>query len=150
MICENWSVPDDVDKEIIDLGKDQRTNADKLNIEHILKVKSADSLLIYNQGDEKVAGLYIYVLDAEYGEIVKKGEIIKKLDGEIFRESLGELLVGEDIIVRVWRCCLAEKEDSERGVTILRDGGKGQSLKISFLTPPVVDFDNWVKKLVEK
>jgi hypothetical protein len=150
MICENWKLPCGIESEVKSLNIAQSTDANQMNIGNILKVKSMDSLLIYNKGSNPVLELYVTIPDSEYGEVVKKGKVINKFEDEIIYKPLGKLFVEDDVQVRAWRNCCAKREDSEGGVVIHRGVGKGHPPKISFLTPPVVDFDNWVTQLVKK
>lgn len=149
MVCENWKLPCCVESEVESLNIAQSTDANQMSIKNVLKIKSMDHLLIYNKGSNPVPELYVTIPDSEYGEIVKGGKIIDKFEDEVIYKPLGKLFVEDDVQVRVWRKCYAKSEDSERGVVIHRGKGRGHPPKISFLFPSVVDFDNWVKKLVE-
>lgn len=148
MICENWKLPRAVGSEVESFNIAQNTNANQMNIINVSKIKSMDHLLIYNKEGKPANVLYLTISDSEYGEVIQKGKVIDVIEGEMYYEQLGPLYVGDDIQVRTWRKCCAKREDSECGVYIHRGEGKGRPPKISFLTPPVVDFDNWVKKLV--
>ena len=149
MICENWSVPRCVGNEVESLSRVQSTDSNQVNIEKLLKVESLGRLLIYNKEGEVVPELYVTIPDSEYGEVVKKGRVIDQFEDDIIYKPLGRLFVEDDVQVRTWRSCCAEREDPAGGDVIHRGEGKGRPPKISFLVPAVVDFDNWVKKLVE-
>ena len=148
IICENWEIPSCVESEVKSLNIAQIAGVNQTNIKNILKAKSMDHLLIYNKGENPDDVLYITILDSEYTEVIKKGKVIDEIKGEVFYEQLEPLLIGDDVQVRTWRKCCAKREDSESGVSIHRSGNRPPP-KISFFTPPVVDFDNWLKILVK-